>query len=76
MAIAALSLLMVAALFGLPRLINLPAISTHLEQQVSKLVQGRVTWDTLQVRFLPSPRAVLRGVSVDIPARQRQSRER
>ncbi len=60
-------MLVIAALFGLPRLINVPAVSTHLEQQVSKLVQGRVTWDTLQVRLLPSPRAVLHGVSVDIP---------
>jgi hypothetical protein len=49
------------------RLINIPAVRSHLEEQASKLVQGRVKWDTLQVRLLPSPRAVLRGVSIDIP---------
>ena len=53
-AVAALFLLAIAVLFGLPRLINIPAVSSHLEEQASKLVQGRVKWDTLQVRFLPS----------------------
>ena len=42
-AVLALGLVAVALLFGLPRLIDIPAVSTRLEQQVSKLVQGKVS---------------------------------
>ena len=66
-AVLALGLVAVALLFGLPRLIDIPAVSTGLEQQVSKLVQGKVSWNTFKVRFLPYPRATLRGVDVAIP---------
>jgi hypothetical protein len=66
-AIVALCLLVIAVLFGLPRLLNVPAVSTQLEQHISKLVQGRVTWDTLKLRFLPYPHGVLQGVTIDIP---------
>jgi hypothetical protein len=66
-AVLALGLVAVALLFGLPRLIDIPAVSTRLEQQVSKLVQGKVSWTAFKVRFLPYPRGTLRGVGLDIP---------
>jgi len=66
-AVLALGLVAVALLFGLPRLIDIPAVSTRLEQQVSKLVQGKVSWTAFKVRLLPYPRGTLRGVGLDIP---------
>ena len=61
----ALVLLVCVALFLAPALLDLPLVRAKLERQLSNAAQGRVTWDALEVRLLPVPRGVLKGVRID-----------
>lgn len=50
-----------------PKLVGVPAIKAQIESKVSALVQGRVTWEALDVRLLPFPRAILRRAALAVP---------
>lgn len=56
------------ALFGAPRLLDLPSVKAQLERQLSRALQGEVAWDAIEVRVLPFPRGVVRGARIALPA--------
>ena len=60
-------LLVVVAILGAVALLDVPAVKTQVEHKLSEALHGNVTWDALQIRLLPAPRAVLQEVSVDLP---------
>ena len=64
-----LAILLAVALIVGPRLIELPSVKARIEGQVSALAHGSVSWESLEARILPSPRAVLRGGRIDIAGR-------
>jgi uncharacterized protein involved in outer membrane biogenesis len=61
--------LIAAALLGAPLLLDLPSVSATVQRQLAQTIDGQIVWDTMQVRLLPTPRAVLRGVHVNLPGR-------
>ena len=61
----ALVLLGCAALLLAPALVDLPLVRAKLERHLSQVMQGRLTWDALEVHLFPVPRGVLRGVRID-----------
>jgi len=63
----ALLCLAIIAAFVAPTLVDMLTVKTELERKVSQLVEGKVTWDSMEVRLLPRPRALIRGLSVEIP---------
>src|SRR5215211_1248782 len=65
---AVVALLAIVVLGG-PLLLDLPSVRAQLERQLSQAVDGKVAWESLTVRVLPSPRGVLRGVRVDAPGK-------
>jgi uncharacterized protein involved in outer membrane biogenesis len=52
-----------------PRIIDLPAVKAQMQAQLSRAMRGQVAWDTLDVRLFPSPQAVLRNASANLPGR-------
>jgi len=58
-------LLVVAVILGAIALLNVPAVKAQVEHRLSEAMNGKLTWDALHIRLLPSPRAVLEGVKVD-----------
>ena len=60
----ALAFLVCVALLLGPALVDLPLVRAKLERQLSDAPQGRVTGDALDVRLLPVPRGVLKGVRI------------
>jgi len=62
-----LIILFVAAIVIAERLLDSPKVRTDLTAKLSALVQGKVTWDALEVRVLPVPHAVLRNAYLSIP---------
>src|SRR5689334_1414360 len=61
--------LIAAALLSAPLLLDLPSVSAAIQRQLAQTIDGQIAWDTMQVRLLPTPRAVLRGVHVNLPGR-------
>jgi|GEM_PF-2591920 len=66
-AVAGVVVLFGAAVLALPWLIDLPSIRAQVEQRVSSAVNGTVRWRSLEIRLLPTPRAVLEGARAEIP---------
>src|SRR6478735_6356198 len=60
-----LVLMACAALLLAPALVDLPLVRAKLERHLSQVMQGRVTWDALEVHLFPVPRGVLKGVRID-----------
>jgi len=63
----ALVLLGCAALLLAPALVDLPFVRAKLQRHISDVMQGRLTWDALEVHLFPMPRGVLKGVRIDFP---------
>ena len=59
--------LIAAVIFGLPALLDTPAVKAQIEHKLSQAVNGKISWDALHIRLLLTPRAVLRGAAVNIP---------
>ena len=59
-------LLVLAILIG-ERLIDTPRIRAQLAEKLSRVLNGHVSWETLQIRLLPRPHAQIRGVHVVVP---------
>jgi hypothetical protein len=64
---ATIAAVFAAVLLGGPLLLDLPWVHEQVERKVSEAANGHITWDALQLRLLPSPHAVLRGVHLDLP---------
>jgi uncharacterized protein involved in outer membrane biogenesis len=62
-----LFVLLAAALLIGERLIDTPRIRAQLAEKLSRVVNGHVSWETLQIRLLPRPHAEIRGVHVALP---------
>src|SRR5215469_5816297 len=59
-------LLTAAVLIG-ERLIDTPTIRAQLAAKLSRVLNGHVSWQTLEIRLLPRPHAEIRGVHVALP---------
>src|SRR5215469_11495707 len=59
-------LLAAAVLIG-ERLIDTPTIRAQLAEKLSRVLNGHVSWQTLEIRLLPRPHAEIRGVHIDLP---------
>jgi hypothetical protein len=65
-ALGLVALLASAVLIG-ERLIDTPRIRAQLAEKLSRVVNGHVSWETLEIRLLPRPHAEIRGVHVALP---------
>src|SRR5215467_12152592 len=59
-------LLAAAVLIG-ERLIDTPTLRAQLAAKLSRVLNGHVWWETLEIRLLPRPHAEIRGVHVALP---------
>src|SRR5215472_5709253 len=59
-------LLASAVLIG-ERLIDTPTVRAQLAEKLSRVLNGHVSWQTLEIRLLPRPHAEIRGVHVALP---------
>jgi uncharacterized protein involved in outer membrane biogenesis len=59
-------LLAAAVLIG-ERLIDTPAIRAQLAEKLSRVLNGHVSWETLEIRLLPRPHAEIHRVHVALP---------
>jgi hypothetical protein len=59
-------LLAAAVLIG-ERLIDTPTIRGQLAEKLSRVLNGHVSWERLEIRLLPGPHAEIRGVHVALP---------
>src|SRR6516164_2573631 len=59
-------LLAAAVLIG-ERLIDTPTIRAQLAEKLSRVLNGHVAWETMEIRLLPRPHAEIRGVHVALP---------
>src|SRR5215469_13925942 len=59
-------LLAAAVLIG-ERLIDTPTLRAQLAAKLSRVLNGHVSWETLEIRLLPRPHAEIRGVHVALP---------
>ncbi len=64
---AALAAVAIAAALILPELLDSPAVRAEIQRQLSAAVRGEVAWEDLGIRVLPSPRAVVRKVRIEVP---------
>ena len=64
---AGIVVLLVAAGFLLRELLDRPGVEAEIQSRLSGAVNGQIAWESLQVRLLPSPRGVIRGVRVEMP---------
>ena len=46
-------------------IVDLPLVRAKLERHMSDVMQGRLTWDALEVHLFPVPCGVLKGVRID-----------
>jgi hypothetical protein len=65
--LAAIVVALIAAALVVPEFLDRPAVEAQIQRKLSEAVNGEVAWDDLRVRLLPTPRAALRGVRVDVP---------
>lgn len=61
--------LLVVVLVVLPLLLNLDGVRVQLQQTLSRSANGQISWDSLRIRLLPLPHAVVQGVRIDIPGK-------
>jgi hypothetical protein len=70
-----LVVLVVAALLA-PALIDTPAVRAEIQRRVDAALQGRVTWEALEVAIFPAPHGELRKVRIEIPQKVSVEAER
>ena len=63
-----IALVLLAVLLG-PALVDTPAVRTEIQQRLSRALQGKVTWASLELALLPAPHGELRQLRVEIPGR-------
>jgi hypothetical protein len=52
-----------------PMLVDTPAVRAQIQHKASEALSGQIAWDSMRVRLLPWPRAVMRGVRASLPGR-------
>src|SRR5258706_6750672 len=67
-AAAALVVLVLAAAFAVPRLLDRPRMAAELQAKLSNVVQGEVRWQEFSLRILPRPHGNLRALRVETAA--------
>src|SRR5260221_9371513 len=67
-AAAALVVLVLAAAFAVPRLLDRPRMAAELQAKLSNVVQGDVRWQEFSLRILPRPHGTLRALRVETAA--------
>jgi hypothetical protein len=65
-AFALLALAVTAALV-IPALLDTKVVEAELQGKLSQMLRGTITWEKLEIRFLPTPRGALRRVRAEIP---------
>jgi hypothetical protein len=63
----ALVALTVAATLVIPMVVDMRRVEAELQAKLSETVHGKITWEKLEIRLLPSPRGALSRVRVEIP---------
>ena len=63
-----IALVLLAVLVG-PALVDTPAVRAEIQQRLSRALQGKVTWASLELALLPAPHGELRQLRVEIPGR-------
>src|SRR4051812_8549117 len=63
-----LAAVLVVALVG-PALVDRPAVQAGIQQRLSQMLQGQVTWEALEVAFLPVPHGALRKLRIEVPGK-------
>jgi uncharacterized protein involved in outer membrane biogenesis len=67
-ALAGLVVLVLAAAFVVPRLLDRPRMAAQIQAKLSSAVQGDVRWKEFRLRLLPAPHGVLRDLEVKTAA--------
>jgi AsmA-like C-terminal region len=62
-----LFVLLAAAVVIGERLIDTPTIRAQLAEKLSRVLNGHVSWETLEIRLLPRPHAEIHRVHVELP---------
>jgi len=57
------------AVLLLPGLVDTPAVRAEIQRRLAEGLHGQVTWRSLEVALLPTPRGELYGVRVEIPGK-------
>ncbi|HEX8782870.1 MAG TPA: AsmA family protein, partial [Steroidobacteraceae bacterium] len=65
-ALGLIVLLAAAVVIG-ERLIDTPTIRAQLAEKLSRVLNGHVSWETLEIRLLPRPHAEIHRVHVGLP---------
>ena len=63
-ALAGLVVLVLAAAFALPRILDRPRMAAQIQAKLSSALQGDVRWKEFRVRILPAPHGTLSGLEV------------
>ena len=63
-----LAVLVAAAAFVLPRLLDTPRVRADIQNRLSLAVNGEVRWESFRLRLLPAPHGTLRALRVQMPA--------
>jgi AsmA-like C-terminal region len=66
LAAGALALGMIGLVLALPWFVDLPSVRVQLQQRLSAMAGGDVSWERLELRLLPTPRGVVEGVRLEI----------
>ena len=62
-----LAVLVATLLLAGPLLLDLPSVQARLEQKLSEAADGKLQWESLEIRLLPAPHGMLRNARIDIP---------
>jgi hypothetical protein len=73
-AFALLASAVIAALV-IPALVDTRIVEAELQEKLSKMLRGNITWEKLELRLLPTPRGTLNRVRVEIPEAARVGAE-
>jgi len=65
-AAGALALGMIGLVLALPWLVDLPSVRVQLQQRLSAIAGGDVSWERLELRLLPTPRGVVEGMRLEM----------
>ena len=61
-----LALAATGLVLALPLLVELPAVRAQLQDRLSAMAGGNISWERLELRLLPTPRGMVEGVRVEI----------
>jgi hypothetical protein len=74
-ALGALVLAVVALAAALPSFIDSPAVRAEIQRRLAAALQGEVSWQALEIGWLPAPHGELRALRIEIPRKAKVSAE-